>query len=163
MGRGVCGFSEVSLELYSWYIPKYIIVQNWLSLALSWLHPPHCTLRKHWNSNRICPSLNIWIQVETFMGNYINILVSWVPSKYHKSGYSRLDKIHFRAVVRKVNYKILLQSLCFFLVKRPVLYFTLFCSGFSLSGEGIAAYCLYIIPETCSIGLNQECKALKKE
>lgn len=81
---------------------------------------------KHWNSNRICPSLNIRIQMETFMGNYINTLVSWVPSKYHKSCYSQLDKTHFRAVVRKVNYKVSLQSLCFFLAKGGLFFILLY-------------------------------------
>lgn len=78
--------------------------------------------KKHWNSNRICPSLNIWIQVETFMGNYINTLVSWIPSKYRKSRYLQLDKIHFRAVVTKVNHEVSLQSLCFILVRRGLFF-----------------------------------------
>lgn len=59
--------------------------------------------KKHWKRNRIRPSLNIWIQVETFMGNYINTLVSWVPSKYLRSCCWQLDKTYFRAVVRKVT------------------------------------------------------------
>lgn len=121
MWDGECGFPEMSLEWYSWYILKYRI--DWLCLDCVLHVAPS---KNHWNSNRICPSLNIWIQVETFMGNYINTLVSWIPSKYHKSRYSQLDKIHFRAVVRKVNHEVSLQSLCFFLARRGLFFISLY-------------------------------------
>lgn len=58
------------------------VYQSILQYRIDWLCLD-CILHtapseNHWNSNRICPSLNIWIQVETFMGNYINTFVSWV-------------------------------------------------------------------------------------
>lgn len=63
--KGVCGFSEVCLGLNSWYVPRSIIVQNWLVLScVLYIAPP----KKNWNSNKICPSLNIMeTQVETFL------------------------------------------------------------------------------------------------
>lgn len=101
------------------------------------------------------------------MGNYIKTPISRVPSKYHKSRRSHLDKIHFRAVVRKVNHKGSVQRLCLLSgKKRPVFYFTSFCSGFSMTGECLyTAYilavqsiicgsCLDINPETYNIGLD---------
>ena len=135
--RGVC------VELNSWYIPRCLTVRNWL--ALSCLRSPHCTTppKKNLNSSKIWLFLDIWKQVENFMGNYMKIPVSWVPSKHHKSCCSHLDKMYFRAVVRKVNHKVSLQSPCLLPGrKRPVFYFTSFCSGFSFTEEGIAAYLL---------------------
>lgn len=123
ISRDIPGFIQL-VYTKGYYSAK---LMGFVLITSSTLHPQ----KKHWNSNRICPSLNIWIQMETFMGNYINTLISWVPSKYHESHYSQLDKIYFRAVVRKVNHKVLLQSLCFFLAKKKrglffiLLYFVL--------------------------------------
>lgn len=116
------------------------------------------------------------------MGNYINTLVSWVPSKYHKSCYSQLDKTHFIAVVRKVNYRVSLESLCFFLAKRGLLFILLYfilvlawlerallliacllacLLTYILVENIICGSCLYKNPGTCIIGLNLKSKNAK--